>query len=326
MIIATLLVIYGLEASYSVTMPLAVAVVIIAAAWPVKPWLDRFLPSSLSYAGTILVLLLVCGAFVGAVYFSIAHAVQAFSQNQDEFSRMYENVRHWAEQRGLRLGGQGGFSRMIAIGQALLSNAYTLLGYLGFIAILIVLGLPEVPHMRRKMQNEFDASERREWLRIADEIAEKIRQYLGVTLATSVLTGVACAVWSFVIGLDLALVWGILNFILNFVPVVGNIVGIFPPSLYAIIQFKSLTWPIIAFVGFAVIQIVISNFVYPMLQGRSLALSPVVVVLALAFWGWIWGIAGALIAIPLTVMLVIICDQFERTRWISKLLSSPQEP
>ena len=75
------------------------------------------------------------------------------------------------------------------------------------------------------------------------------------------------------------------------------------------------------FAGYAVLQIVISNFVYPMLQGRSLSLPPVAVVVALAFWSWVWGIAGALIAVPLTVTLVIVCQHFPSTQWIARLLA-----
>jgi predicted PurR-regulated permease PerM len=95
-----------------------------------------------------------------------------------------------------------------------------------------------------------------------------------------------------------------------------------PPTLYALIQFQGWTMPVIVFVGFAVLQIVISNFVYPMLQGRSLSLSPIAIVMALAFWSWVWGIAGALIAVPLTVALVIVCQHFSSTRWIATLLST----
>jgi len=115
-------------------------------------------------------------------------------------------------------------------------------------------------------------------------IAVKVRQYLGITTVTSLLTGILSAAWAFAMGLDLALVWGVLNFLLNYIPVVGNIVGIVPPSLYALIQFGDWPAPLIVFVGFGVIQIAISNFVYPMLQGRSLSLSPLAIVVVLAFW------------------------------------------
>ena len=80
--------------------------------------------------------------------------------------------------------------------------------------------------------------------------------------------------------------------------------------------------PALVFAVFAALQIAISYFVYPMLQGRNLSLSPYAIVLALAFWSWLWGIAGALIAIPLTVAAVVVCQHFESTRWIALLFSA----
>jgi AI-2 transport protein TqsA len=325
-VVATVIGIAALRASYPVTMPLAVAAVVIAAIWPVKPWLDRVLPSSLSYVGTVLVLLLVLLGFIAAVYFSAAQVVRAFTQNWDQFERLFQSATAWADQWGLTLGGQQGYARLIGFGQSLLSNAYTVFVYLGFIALLVVLGLPEVPALRGKLQDAFGAGEQREIVEAVDEAAEKIRQYLGVTTVTSLLTGLASALWAFAVGLDLALVWGVLNFLLNYIPVVGNLVGIIPPSLYAFIQFQNWTTPLIVFIGFSVIQITISNFVYPMLQGRSLSLSPIAIIVTLTFWSWVWGIAGALIAIPLTVALVIVCEQFNSTRWIATLLSSRSLP
>lgn len=89
----------------------------------------------------------------------------------------------------------------------------------------------------RKIREILSAADRKELIGTVEEIATKIRQYLGVTALTSVITGLVSALWAFAVGLELALVWGILNFLLNFVPVIGNIIGIIPASLYAIIQF-----------------------------------------------------------------------------------------
>ncbi len=116
--------------------------------------------------------------------------------------------------------------------------------------------------------------------------------------------------------------WGVLNFLLNFIPIVGNIIGIVPPTLFAIIQFQSVSWAVIVFFGFAILQIVISNVIYPMLQGRSFSLSPVVILVSLAFWGWVWGIAGALLAVPITAAIVITCEHFRSTEWVARLLSN----
>ena len=324
-VITVVLVIAGLHVTYSVTMPMAAALIIVAAIWPIKPWLDQALPSKISYLATILVLLLLSVGFITAVYFSAAQVVSAFAQNQEKFVRVYGLLTAWAAQWGFEgFDGLQGYNRLISFGQALLSNIYSVIFYLGFIAMLVIFGLPEVPALRSKIYAALTASKRREVIDAVDEISDKIRKYLGVTALTSVITGVASAVWAFTVGLELALVWGVLNFLLNFIPIIGNIIGIIPASLYAIIQFQSLTMSVVVFLGFAILQIVISNVIYPTLQGRSLSLSPVAILVALAFWSWVWGIVGALIAVPLTVAIVIVCDHFQTTRWIAQLLSSPR--
>ncbi|MGE3987897.1 AI-2E family transporter [Pseudorhodoplanes sp.] len=324
--ITAILVISGLRASYSVTMPLAAAAVTIAAVWPLKQWLDRAMSSALSYIGTLLVLLLVFSGFMAAVYFSAAQIVRAFASNQEQFKQFYSALTDWAGQWGIdTLGALEGYNRLIDFGQMLLSNVYTVLVYLGFIAILVVLGLPAVPVLRANLSRALNAAERRELIDTIDEIAIKVRQYVGITALTSLITGLASALWAFTIGLELALVWGLLNFLLNFIPVVGNIIGILPPTLYAAIQFQSLTTTLVVFAGFSILQIAISNFLYPALQGHRLALPAVVIVIAIAIWTWIWGIAGAVLAVPLTATLLIAGDHFRTTGWLVKLLSGSRD-
>lgn len=321
-IIAAVLGIAALRESYPVTMPVAVTVVIIAAVWPVKVWLDRAVPSVVSYFGTLFLLLALLCCFTAAVYFSTAQVVRAFAANEEQFGRAYSSLVSWASHWGIpELGGQEGYARLVSVGRTVLSSTYTVLAYLAFISVLVVLGLPEVPVLRVKIEEGL-APNQRELIGTVTEIAGKIRAYFGIATLTSVLTGVASAVWALVVGLDLALVWGALNFLLNYIPVVGNLLGIIPPTLYAVVQFQNWIVPAIVLAGFAVIQVSISNFIYPMLQGRSLSLSPVAIVVALAFWSWLWGVAGALIAVPLTAALVIGCEHFSSTRWIATALST----
>lgn len=319
-LIATLLVIAALRSAYAVAMPVAFAAVIVAALWPVKPRLDRWLPSWLGYAVLILLLVLVLAAFAAAVYLASAQVVRAFTANQEAFARFYAAVSEWASRWGLPLG-ETGLPRLVTFARSLLSGAYSLIVYLGFIGVLVIFGLPEVPAARRRMRVELDPGDRRTVFDAAEEIAGKIGNYLGVTTLMSILTGVACGLWSLVMGIELAFVWGLLNFLLNYIPIVGNIIGIVPPVLYAAIQSDGATMPLVALAGFAATQIVISNFVYPLVQGRSLSLSPLAIVLSLAFWGWLWGIAGALIAVPLTATLVIVCERIPQAAWIAQLLS-----
>jgi AI-2 transport protein TqsA len=321
-VIAVILVVAALQWSYPVTMPLVVAIFVIAAAWPIKPWLDRMLPSSLSYVGTVLALFLILAGFIAVIYIAIAQVAQTFGQNQEQFRAVYETYAAWARDKGLpTLGGEGGYDRLVAIAQVLFWRVYATLGYLGFIAVLVIMGLPEVPALARKARDQLRTGENRKLVDAVEQIAGKFHQYIGTTMLTSLITGVASAVWPFAVGLDLALIWGVLNFFLNFIPVIGNIIGIIPPTLYALIQFEGWTMPIVVFAGFAVLQITISNVISPMLQGRGMAMPPVAIIVALLFWGWVWGVAGALLAVPLTAALVIVCQHFKSTEWIAKLLA-----
>lgn len=325
-VITVVLVVAALRASYPVTMPIAVAATIIAAIWPFKLSLDRVLSPRLGNLGVFLSLLVLLACLLGALYFSIAQAVAAFDANQDRFQEVYRSALAWAHRWGLPdPGGQEAYSRVVGVGRVFLANMYAILAYVGFIGLLIVFGLPEVTAKRARLREAMEREDRRALVTSVNEIAEKTRAYFRVTAMTSLLTGVACAAWALVLGLDLALVWGVLNFLLNYIPVIGNIVGIIPPSLFAFVQFHDWTMRAVTFGGFCVIQIVISNVVYPLVQGHALRLSPAAVLLSLTFWGWVWGIAGALIAVPLTVALVVACEQFSGTRWIAMLLSSKRQ-
>ena len=319
---AVVLVIGALRVSYPVAMPLLFAGVIVAALWPLKAWLDRRLPAPLGYLLSVLALIALLAGFAAAVYFAVGQVAAVLGGQWTRLETAYLSVADWAAGWGLPLNRALDQRRVVGFVQMLVSGLYGFVTYVGFIGILVMLGLPEVPRLRAKATEELDGRSRAELLDVTLEISRRVRSYLGTTLATSALTGVASALWSFATGLELALVWGLLNFLLNFIPVIGNIVGVIPPVLYAFLQFDGWTMPLVVLGGFAALQLVISNFIYPWLQGRGLSLSPLAVVVSMTFWTWLWGIAGALIAVPVTAALVIVCGQFDRSRWFARLLSA----
>ena len=321
-IIVALMLIAALRIGFAITMPIAFAAITVAALWPLKRWLAGVMPSWLAYTLTILALVAILGAFAAAVYLSIGQVISVMATEWPGLERGYAKMASWASEHGVPLSGSFDRRRIIEMIQMLASGVYAFVTYVGFIALVVMLGLPEVPRFRKKLHEMLETGARHDMLDVAEAISRQVRRYLGTTLATSVLTGIASALWSWMTGLELALVWGLLNFLLNFVPVIGNIVGILPPVLYAFVQFGGWHMPALVFVGFAVLQITISNVVYPLLQGKQLSLSPLAIIIAMTFWSWVWGIAGALIAVPITAAMVIICSQFDRSRWIAKLLSA----
>lgn len=321
-IIAVVAAVGALRVSYPIAMPLAFAGLIVGAVWPLKHWLDRWMPSWLSYALSILALIAVLAGFAAAVYLSLSQVIAVLGNGWPAVQNTYEQIARWAAERGLPLGRTMDQRRVVGLLEMLAASIYQFATYTGFIGLLVILGLPEVPRLRGKMRDELETRKQSEFVESIAAVSAQIRRYLGTTLATSILTGVASSVWALATGLDLALVWGLLNFLLNFIPLIGNIVGIIPPVLYAMVQFHGAGMPLLVFAGFAMLQIAISNFVYPILQGRQLSLSPLAIIVAMTFWGWMWGLAGMLLAVPLTAAMVIVCSHVDRTRWIAKILSA----
>lgn len=164
----------------------------------------------------------------------------------------------------------------------------------------------------------------------ADDLLARIRHsmelYLWVQTIISLIITVLTYVTLVLIGMDNALFWSFLIFFLNFIPTVGSIIATIGPTVFALVQFDSLGPVAAVAIGVGFWQFFIGNVVQPRLMGDSLNLSALVVLLSLAVWGLLWGIAGAFLSAPLTVMAMIALAQFKSTRWIAILLSDDGRP
>jgi predicted PurR-regulated permease PerM len=98
-------------------------------------------------------------------------------------------------------------------------------------------------------------------------------------------------------------------------------VAVIPPVLFGLVQFQSIPMALLVLLGVGGVQLIMGQYIDPLLQGKYLALSPLVVLLSVTFWGWLWGIGGAFLGVPLTIGVVITCRRFARTRWIATLLA-----
>lgn len=157
---------------------------------------------------------------------------------------------------------------------------------------------------------------------VYSDIVQKIRRYVGIKVAISGVTGIL--VWAFLtsVGLELAGVFGILAFLLNFIPSIGSIIVTFLPIPIAVVQFQSSPWLIVLVILVpGAIQNILGNIVEPKLMGEGLNLHPVTILLALAFWGLLWGIVGMFLAAPITAAIRIVLMQFETLQPIGNLLA-----
>lgn len=207
------------------------------------------------------------------------------------------------------------------------AGVQTLASNLVFILIFLAFLFPAANRIPAKLDEIFADSEKRGYAaEVLKSIGVSMRRYLWVQTIVSAIITVLTFITLTLIGLDHALFWAFLIFFLNYIPTIGSIVAVALPTAFALVQFTSLT-PILAVAfGVGIWQFVIGNFVQPRLTGSSLNLSAVVVLLALAIWGAVWGVAGAFLAAPMTVMLMIVLAQFRTTRWIAILLSENGKP
>jgi AI-2 transport protein TqsA len=153
------------------------------------------------------------------------------------------------------------------------------------------------------------------------EIDVKIRKYISIKVLLSSATGILAGLILWGIGLDLAAVFGVLAFLLNFIPSVGSVIATLLPLPLAIVQFDSSAAIIAVLVLPGTVQMVIGNVLEPKLMGTSLNLHPITVLLSLIFWGMLWGPAGMVLAAPITAVLKIILDRVESTRPVADLLA-----
>ena len=167
----------------------------------------------------------------------------------------------------------------------------------------------------------FGDSRGRSLIDSAEAISSKYQSYLWACTVAAILQGLSVWLFSLAMGLDFAFVWGLLAFLLNYIPTVGSALAVLPPTLFALIQFNGLGRPLAVFLGMALLQLLFGNYIDPIIQGRYVSLSPVVVLISIVFWGWVWGVSGALLGVPITLGIVIAADHFPNTRWIARMLA-----
>ena len=157
--------------------------------------------------------------------------------------------------------------------------------------------------------------------KVMADVSASVRRYISVKTGVSVLTAVSCYLVLRWIGVDFAATWALLIFFLNFIPNIGSTIGVALPALVALVQFDTLGPLVILVTTLTLINLAIGSVLEPMLMGHTLNLSPLAILLALAFWGTIWGIVGMFLSVPIMVVVMIVCAHVKSWRWVAVLLS-----
>ncbi len=154
------------------------------------------------------------------------------------------------------------------------------------------------------------------------ELMQGVQKYISITTLINFLVGMGNAILLVILGVPFAALWGLLSWFTGYIPAVGFWIAMIPPALIAWVTLGLPTAAIVVF-GYIIINGSVENLIKPRIMGEGLNISPLVVFVSLFFWGWLLGPIGAILAIPLTMIILSILDSFDATRWIGVLVQSP---
>ena len=187
------------------------------------------------------------------------------------------------------------------------------------ILITVIFILNEEIHFSSKLRNAVPGGQKT--AAAPNRFTQSVNKYMAMKTLVSLMTGLIVMISLWLIGIDYPVLWGLLAFLLNFIPNFGSILAAIPPVLLAVVQL-GVPYAVVTAVVFLVVNVVIGNFIEPRIMGKGLNLSSLIVFLSLIFWGWVLGPVGMLLSVPLTMTVKIALESFEETRWVGVMLGS----
>ena len=334
----------GLKAAQSFFVPVFLAFFIATVSYPITGWLQRHkVPPAVAVLFTVLVdfaflaAVVVLGVTIvgdlqekwDAEYYDLARAKileanGAIAGKLDEWGvedaveklNAFTNE-NLAELRNIK------FGQIWSLGTGVVGRVLTFFATAGVVIVLTIFMLSEAQGFSRRF-GAIRAARGPNFERLAGAMQDTQR-YLGIKTIISLATGVLAGVLCWVAGIDFFLLWGILAFVMNFIPAVGSLIASVPPILLALIaKDGGTTNAIVVAGGYGLINMFLDNFVQPTLLGKRFGLSILVVVLCVLFWGWLWGLIGIVLAVPLTMILKVVLDNSDEFRWVAVAIG--QEP
>jgi AI-2 transport protein TqsA len=331
-VIAVILSAWALKVSAVVTMPFVFAFFVAILVHPIERALATRLPRRLEWLGVTCAMLAVVGALVLALALlavALEPVVARAPEYADRLQGQWNSLTSWARDHGLEMPqGSEVWGTLARNGvQSLasgLSSAGGVLSFLVLVFFFALLMLLEASSWRRKTKIALHRWQTAAVLGTMPVVAEKVRSFMLIRTILGIVSGVLAAAWLWLLGVDFAVFWGVLFFLLNYLPNIGSILAGIPPTVLAFLQL-GFGWGLLAAGGLIVMEQFMGNFLDPKLTGRTLNVSSLVVLLSVLLWGWIWGIAGALIAVPITVTLILVFANADALRPIAVLLSGEDD-
>lgn len=317
------IIIAGLKSAQDLVVPFLLAAFIAVLCLPILNWLEKHnIPTAINIFLVISISLttgLLLALFIGTSLHDFSLTLPTYQQRlQDETHAIFS----WINQRGLDISPQIMLdyfdpSAAMRVAANTLSGVGAALtdGFLILLTVIFILF--EASSMPRKLKLALKNPEQS--FNQFSRITNSVQGYLVIKTAVSLLTGISITLWLFFLDVDYPVLWGILAFMLNYVPNIGSIIASVPAFLLAFIQ-HGFSHALLVIMGYVIVNVVVGNIIEPRFMGRQLGLSPLVVLLSLVIWGWVLGPVGMLLSVPLTMIVKIALEATEDLRWIAIML------
>jgi AI-2 transport protein TqsA len=323
------LVLAALYFARAVLAPVAFSLFVIAIVWPFQRALQARMPKLVALVATLVAILVVVTVLGFLIVWGFGTVGRWLIDNAVRFQTLYVQWTEWLEEHGIvvasLLAENFNASWLIRAVQEIGGRMYGLVAFAVITFVFTALGLLEVEIVRKNIERLDNKKIAQTILQAGTDIAAKFQKYMLVRSAMSVLTGLVVWVFALLAGLELATAWGVIAFVLNYIPFIGPLVATVFPTLFALAQFESWELAVIVFVGLNLIQFLIGSYLEPRIAGSALSVSPFLVLFAVFFWAFLWGIPGAFIGVPIVIAILTLCEEHESTRWIATLLSGRDE-
>ncbi|MFZ4767385.1 MAG: AI-2E family transporter, partial [Roseimicrobium sp.] len=328
-----IVVVAGLKAAAGVLIPIALAFFLSVLSYPLMDWLMRKrVPHLVALLVTMAAIVLIVGllgwagyglmrSFQGELPVYLAK-LKALAQDAtmwldtrtgtNEAVKAVEQVNlQWLADLATQ---QDVMTSIAAVAGSTFGTVATFLASLIVVLVLMLFLLMEATgtHSRAQVVHQAGGPD----LTVLMQSATDIQKYLGVKTLISALTGLLAFLWCLIFGLKYPVLWGIMAFLLNYIPAVGSSAASIPAIAEALVTHGPGN-ALGVTIGYMLINFVLDTFLQPMLLGRRFGISGLVIVLSVIFWGWLWGPIGMFLAVPLTMMLKVLLENTQEFRWVS---------
>lgn len=342
MVVLVILLGWALRGLAPVVLPVILAIFVTVLVYPLDEAIGNRLPPALAWSGraaVVLLMLLVTVFFVGGLAYVVQQIASQVPELTEKLGAMIPKPsdieesetsslggRIASEVRGLMGGedgsiGSGLVSGATQVAQSLASAMGSVIAVMVLVFFLVILALSETDVWQRKLDSLTRNGRGFDWHAVSGRIGVSLRRFIVVRTGVGLMTATSYGIWLNIFDLDMVFVWAILTLLMNYIPNLGSLVSGVLPTLYAFAT-KDIWTAFLIGAGIFTIEQVIGNLIAPRLQSRQVSLSPLVILIAVIFWGWMWGIAGAFLATPMTLTIMTVCAAIPALRGVALFLSN----